>query len=107
MKRQLCKAAVVAASALIGIAGSAQAADVTVGFQLVYGPWKAKMEELKANGLGGKSIEFVKFSSGTEVINAMASGSVDISLNGSSPSAAVQPGRRPAGHLHLRQHQRR
>ena len=46
------------------------------------------MEELKANGLGGKSIEFVKFTSGTEVINAMASGSVDISLNGSSPSAA-------------------
>ena len=46
------------------------------------------MEELKANGLGGKSIEFVKFTSGTEVINAMASGSVDISLNGSSPTAA-------------------
>ena len=88
MKRQLRKAAIVAAAALFGMAGSVHAADVTVGFQLVYGPWKAKMEELKANGLGGKSIEFVKFTSGTEVINAMASGSVDISLNGSSPSAA-------------------
>ena len=88
MKGILRKSAIVAASALIGMAGSAHAADVTVGFQLVYGPWKAKMEELKANGLGGKSIEFVKFTSGTEVINAMASGSVDISLNGSSPTAA-------------------
>ena len=88
MKRCLRNTVIAAASVLIGIAGSAQAADVTVGFQLVYGPWKAKMEELKANGLGGKSIEFVKFTSGTEVINAMASGSVDISLNGSSPTAA-------------------
>ena len=88
MKNHLRIAAVAAASALIGLAGGAHAADVTVGFQLVYGPWKAKMEELKENGLGGKSIEFVKFTSGTEVINAMASGSVDISLNGSSPTAA-------------------
>ena len=88
MKKQLKRAVIAAAAALVGTAGSAQAADVTVGFQLVYGPWKAKMEELKVNGLGGKSIEFVKFTSGTEVINAMASGSVDISLNGSSPTAA-------------------
>ena len=88
MKRQLRKAAIAAAAATIGMVGSAHAADVTIGFQLVYGPWKAKMEELKANGLAGKSIDFVKFTSGTEVINAMASGSVDISLNGSSPTAA-------------------
>ena len=88
MKHFIRKGAALAVSTLIAIAGSAQGADVTVGFQLVYGPWKAKMEELKANGLGGKSIEFVKFTSGTEVINAMASGSVDISLNGSSPTAA-------------------
>ena len=88
MKRKLHAVAALAASAMVAMAASSQAADVTVGFQLVYGPWKAKMEELKANGLGGKSIEFVKFTSGTEVINAMASGSVDISLNGSSPTAA-------------------
>lgn len=69
-------------------AGSAAAADVTIGYQLTYTPWKAQMEKLKKEGLGGQSIEFVKFNSGTEVINAMASGSVDISLNGSSPSAA-------------------
>lgn len=79
-------AAVLALAVLIG--GTAQAADVNVGYQLVYGPWKTQMERLKKEGLGGKSIEFFKFTSGTEVINAMASGSVDISLNGSSPTAA-------------------
>ena len=79
-------AAVLALAVLIG--GTAQAADVNVGYQLVYGPWKTQMERLKKEGLGGKSIEFFKFTSGTEVINAMASGSIDISLNGSSPTAA-------------------
>lgn len=79
--------AALAAALTLG-AASAQAADVNVGYQLVYGPWKANMEKLKAEGLGGKSIEFYKFGSGTEVINAMASGSIDISLNGSSPTAA-------------------
>ncbi len=72
----------------LSIAGTAQAADVNIGYQLVYGPWKANMEQLQKEGLGGKSIEFFKFTSGTEVINAMASGSIDISLNGSSPTAA-------------------
>ncbi len=92
MKKHLRKTALAFAAAAFCIAGTAQAADVTVGYQLVYGPWKAKMKELRANGLGGKSIEFVKFTSGTEVINAMASGSVDISLNGSSPTAAGYSG---------------
>ena len=68
--------------------GVVQAAEVNIGYQLVYGPWKAQMEMLKKEGLGGKSIEFFKLSSGTEVINAMAGGSIDISLNGSSPTAA-------------------
>jgi taurine transport system substrate-binding protein len=76
-----------AAAFALGV-GVAQAADVNIGYQLVYGPWKAQMETLKKEGLGGKSIEFYKFTSGTEVINAMASGSIDISLNGSSPTAA-------------------
>ena len=45
------------------------------------------MAELKDTGLAGRSIDFVRFRSGAEVINAMASGSVDISLSGSSPTA--------------------
>ncbi len=78
--------AALAAFALLS--GPANAADVNIGYQLTYTPWKANFEKLKAEGLGGKSIEFYKFTSGTEVINAMASGSIDISLNGSSPTAA-------------------
>jgi taurine transport system substrate-binding protein len=87
MKKQLVTALSGLALAL-SIAGTSQAADVNIGYQLVYGPWKANMEQLQKEGLGGKSIEFFKFTSGTEVINAMASGSIDISLNGSSPTAA-------------------
>ena len=89
MRRHLRTVAGIAVLVVIGLAVSVHAADVTVGFQLVYGPWKARMAELKADGLGGKSIEFIKFTSGAEVINAMASGSVDISLSGSSPTAAA------------------
>ncbi|MCH7776575.1 MAG: taurine ABC transporter substrate-binding protein [Gemmatimonadetes bacterium] len=82
------KVCVAALSAFVLFMGTANAAEVKIGYQLVYGPWKANMETLKKEGLGGKSIEFFKFTSGTEVINAMASGSIDISLNGSSPTAA-------------------
>ena len=71
------------------IAGAGKAADVNIGHQLVYGPWKTQVERLEQEGLGGKSIEFFKFTSGAEVTNAMASGSVDIALNGSSPTAAA------------------
>ena len=82
------KVFVTALSAFALCIGTAQAADVNIGYQLVYGPWKANMEQIKKDGLGGKSVEFYKFTSGNEVINAMASGSIDISLNGSSPTAA-------------------
>jgi taurine transport system substrate-binding protein len=88
MKKQLVTVLTGLALALSIAGTTAQAADVNIGYQLVYGPWKANMEQLKKEGLGGKSIEFYKFTSGTEVINAMASGSIDISLNGSSPTAA-------------------
>ncbi len=88
MNRYLKSLPVVLVSTLVLFAGIAKAADVTIGFQLVYGPWKTQMQKIKKEGLAGKSVEFVKFTSGTEVINAMASGSIDISLNGSSPSAA-------------------
>ncbi len=88
MKRYPKSLLVVLLSALAVLAGTAKAAEVTIGFQLVYGPWKTQMEKIKKEGLAGKSVEFVRFTSGTEVITAMASGSIDISLNGSSPSAA-------------------
>ena len=88
MRRHLRIFAVVVAVLTVGMVAGGQAADVTIGYQLVYGPWKARMAQLEANGLGGKSVKFVRFTSGSEVISAMASGSVDISLSGSSPTAA-------------------
>lgn len=75
-------------AAFVFSAAIAQAADVNIGYQLTYTPWKIMMEKIKKEGLGGKSVEFFKFSSGGEVISALASGSIDISLNGSSPTAA-------------------
>lgn len=83
MKRILV--AVTAVAALI--AGAANAADVKMGYQLTYTPIKAQFDAIKAGALG-KSVELIQFNSGGDVINAMASGSIDISLNGSSPTAA-------------------
>jgi taurine transport system substrate-binding protein len=78
----------VTAAAITGLfAGVANAAEVKIGFQLTYTPVKAQFEAIK-NGALGKSVEFIQFNSGGDVINAMASGSIDFSLNGSSPSAA-------------------
>ena len=77
----------------VGIAGAffalnASAADVKLGYQLVVGPWKAQMKDIGKNGLGGKSVDLIQFNSGADVIAALASKDVDISLNGSSPTAA-------------------
>ncbi len=76
----------------VGIVGAfafnASAADVNLGYQLVLGPWKAQMKDIEKNGLGGKSVNLIQFSSGADVISALAAKAVDISLNGSSPTAA-------------------
>lgn len=74
-------------AALMLFSGPASAADVKIGFQLTYTPVKAQFDAIKKGALG-KSVEFVQFNSGGDVINAMASGAIDISLNGSSPTAA-------------------
>lgn len=78
------------ATTILGLAlfaAPASAADVKIGFQLTYTPVKAQFDAIKKGALG-KSVEFVQFNSGGDVINAMASGAIDISLNGSSPTAA-------------------
>ena len=74
-------------AAVAVLAGPASAADVKIGYQLTYTPIKAQFDAIKKGALG-KSVEFVQFNSGGDVINAMASGSIDFSLNGSSPTAA-------------------
>lgn len=78
-----------AAALAIGMApGAALAASATVGYQLVYNPWKVPIVRGEFEAATGYDIEWVRFSSGFEAIEAMAAGEVDIALAGSSPIAA-------------------
>lgn len=69
-------------------AGPVMAQDVTVGYQLPYNPWKVFIADGKFQEATGANIDFRKFDSGAKVINAMASGDIDIAMAGSSPIAA-------------------
>lgn len=69
-------------------AGTAVAQEATIGYQLVYNPWKAAIADGSIEKETGYKIDFRKFNSGSKVINAMASGDVHIALAGSSPIAA-------------------
>ncbi|MFP6744940.1 MAG: taurine ABC transporter substrate-binding protein [Alphaproteobacteria bacterium] len=61
---------------------------VTVGYQLVYNPWKVFITTGAFAGNTSRSIEWRQFDSGAQVINALALGKVDIAMAGSSPIAA-------------------
>ncbi len=62
--------------------------EVTVGYQLIYNPWKVAIADGEIEKATGYKINWRKFDSGAKVINAMASGDVHIALAGSSPIAA-------------------
>ena len=81
-------AAIVVSTIGLGLATSVRAQEVTVGYQLIYNPWKVAIADGAIEEATGRDIRFVKFDSGAKVINAMASGNVDIALAGSSPIAA-------------------
>ena len=88
MKR-LTKTAVGAAAFVALAASSAMAQkEATVGYQLIYNPWKVAITDGIIEKATGYKINWKKFDSGARVITAMASGDVDISLAGSSPIAA-------------------
>ncbi len=61
---------------------------ITIGYQLMANPWKYLISSGKLDKIAGKEVEFKKFNSGAKVINAMASGDVDIAIAGSTPIAA-------------------
>ena len=88
MRKQLT--GLVAGAMLAGLAAPALAADneVTIGYQLVYNPWKVAIANGTFEEATGYEINWQKFDSGAKVITAMASGDVDIALAGSSPIAA-------------------
>jgi taurine transport system substrate-binding protein len=62
--------------------------EVTIGYQLIYNPWKVAIVQKKFEAATGYKINWRKFDSGAKVITAMASGDVHIALAGSSPIAA-------------------
>ncbi len=61
---------------------------VTVGYQLVYNPWKVAITSGAFASATSHSIKWRQFESGAQVINALALGEVDIAMSGSSPIAA-------------------
>ncbi|MDX1575115.1 MAG: taurine ABC transporter substrate-binding protein [Kiloniellales bacterium] len=76
-----------------GTQAAAQAQDeedkrVTIGYQLVYNPWKAAIASGAFERATGYDIAWRKFASGGKVIAALASGSVQLAMAGSSPIAA-------------------
>jgi taurine transport system substrate-binding protein len=70
------------------LAGNAAAETVTVGYQLVYNPWKVPIADNTFSEATGWDVQYRQFDSGAKVITAMASGDVQIALAGSSPIAA-------------------
>ena len=77
-----------AVALLASLAAGAQAKEATVGYQLIYSPWALPITQHTFEKETGYAIRWVKFDSGAKVINAMASGNVDIAVAGSSPAAA-------------------
>ena len=70
------------------VAMSAQAQNVTIGFLGLYNPWKVAIVDGDFEKATDAKINWKRFDSGTEVINAMASGDVHIALVDSSSIAA-------------------
>lgn len=94
MKRIARGLAVLLAAMVLGImqgATQARAAEkeLTVGYQPVYNPWKVAIAAGAFEKETGYRITWRKFDSGAGVINAIASGDVQIAMAGSSPIAAA------------------
>jgi taurine transport system substrate-binding protein len=89
MQRRTALSLLAAAGTLAaGLPRPARANEVTVGYQLIYNPYAYAIASGLFEKATGWTIRWVKFDSGAKVINAMASGDVQIALAGSSPIAA-------------------
>ena len=94
MKRILMAAIVCLGVWAPGTGGAADdEGSVTVGYQAIYNPWKVLIANGTFAGNTGRSIEWRRFDSGAQVINALALGKIDIAMAGSSPIAAGRTGR--------------
>lgn len=74
---------------LASAAWTAQAADLTVGYQTGIDPSKVPQADGAYEKATGQKIDWRRFNSGPEVVTAIASGDVQIGNLGSSPLAAA------------------
>jgi taurine transport system substrate-binding protein len=95
MKKNLLASALLAA-ALIGPAAAAHAADpIRIGYQTNVDPAKVDQADGLYDKAFGRPATWVKFDSGAEVNAAIAGGSIDIGLVGSSPLAVAASNKLP------------
>lgn len=86
--RQLLTALCAALLVFAFAGAAAQAQEVTIGYQQIYNPWKVAIFNGKFEKATGAKIKWIGFDSGAKVIDAMASGEVQLAVAGSSPIAA-------------------
>lgn len=79
------------AAAVTGLffAATVAAKDVTIGYMGTNNPWKHAINEKLIEKETGYKVKWRRFDSGSKVVTAMASGSIDIASAGSSPIAAA------------------
>jgi taurine transport system substrate-binding protein len=77
------------ATLLAGLTWTAQAADVTIGYQTGVDPSKVPQADGAYEKATGQTIDWRRFNSGPEVVAALASGDLQIGNLGSSPLAAA------------------
>lgn len=70
-------------------AQSSEPMEVTVGYQLIYNPWKVAIHDRAFEKATGYSIQWKQFDSGASVVEAMEAGDVQIAVAGSSPIASA------------------
>lgn len=81
-------AALLALLTVLMTASLARARDVTIGYQLLYGPWAVAVATGAVEAATGWQIRWVKFESGRQVIDAFAHREIDLGFAGSSPLSA-------------------
>ena len=87
--RTIWQTLVVALGLVSSCASAAQAqGEITIGYQLMYNPWKVAIANGAIEQATASEITWRRFDSGAKVINAMASGAVQVAQSGSSPIAA-------------------
>jgi taurine transport system substrate-binding protein len=71
---------------------AARGREVTIGYQLIVGPWAAAVATGEVEAATGWQIRWVKFESGRQVVDAFSHREIDAGFLGSSPLATALSG---------------